>query len=104
MRTIAENHIKALTKPPRSIKQDITSLKNALIKMKKALFFGTISVVFYTLLYFYSSDLVLIAQDTHHGHKTLFYFPILIALIFSFAHGKFTALFWDLLGVHAKSS
>jgi len=67
------------------------------------LFMGAISVSLYTLLYFFSADIVSVAQNTNSGQKSLFFIPIVIAMIFSLAHGSFTSHFWDILGVKAKS-
>jgi uncharacterized integral membrane protein len=36
--------------------------------------------------------------------RWLFVVPIGIAFLFSFMHGKFTANFWDLLGIKAKQA
>jgi hypothetical protein len=36
--------------------------------------------------------------------RWLFVVPVGIAFMFSFMHGKFTANFWDLLGIKAKHS
>jgi uncharacterized integral membrane protein len=44
-----------------------------------------------------------IIELTSKGHW-LFVVPIGIAFLFSFMHGKFTANFWDLLGIKAKQS
>ena len=64
---------------------------------------GIFSVGLYTLLYFFSADIVTVAQDTNAGHKSLFFIPIVIAMVFSLAHGAFTSHFWEILGVKAKS-
>jgi len=64
---------------------------------------GILSISLYTLLYFFSADIVSFAQNTNSGQKSLFFIPIVIAVVFSLAHGAFTSHFWDILGVKAKS-
>jgi len=48
-------------------------------------------------------DVVEWAHLTRMGHKEYAFIPILIALIFSLAHGSFTAYFWDALGLKAST-
>lgn len=99
MRKLAERYIEELENPQPLTWQDI---KQAMIKYRLAAFFGVLSISLYILLYLFSADLVHIAQDTHHGHKTLFFIPILVALVFSLIHGLFTAHFWEVLGIKPK--
>lgn len=67
------------------------------------LIMGAQSVSGYSLLYFLSTDMVAVAHDTNTGHKELFFMPIVIAMVFSLAHGAFTSYFWNIPGVKAKS-
>ncbi len=84
-----------------------TSTAESTAKTKKNylpfLIMGVFSVSLYTLLYFFSVDIVAIAKNTNAGQKSFFFIPIVIAMIFSLAHGAFTSHFWDILGVKAKS-
>lgn len=81
----------------------ITRVWGRLDKFRYAIIFGVGSITLYALMYLFSADLITIAQNTHKGHKGMFFVPIIIALVFSVVHGKFTAHFWDSLGVKAKS-
>lgn len=67
-----------------------------------AVILGLLSAGLYSLLYVYDKSLITLAQDTHHGHKALFFVPIIVAFVFSLAHGSFTGRFWDVLGIKAK--
>ena len=57
------------------------------------------------LLHTFDAQLVEFAKLTRgsDGTKGYFIIPIIVALTFSFVHGKFTSNFWDLLGVKANS-
>lgn len=103
MREIANRYINDLQKPaakPPTFRQ----IRAALAKFRCVSMFGVISVILYTLLYLFNGELTVIAQAAHSGDKTLFFIPIVIALIFSVAHGNFTSHFWDVLGVKAKTA
>ncbi len=87
------------TKPRRI---DWRVLFSKAMRTRCAVIFGSLSITLYTLLYFFSQDLIQIAQSTQSGHKSLFFIPIIVALVFSVIHGSFTSHFWDVLGVKAK--
>lgn len=103
MRYIADKYIDEAAKPAEPLPTP-RNIFNWFKKARYALFFGMLSVVLYTLLYIFNFDLTQIAQVTHEGDKTLFFVPIVIALVFSLVHGSFTSHFWDVLGVQAKKS
>lgn len=65
---------------------------------KKALVFGTLSAVLFFGLYLIADLTVEWAQLTRQGEKIYFLGPIIIAFVFSYVHGYFTGLFWDMLG------
>jgi len=67
--------------------------------LPKALMFGAVSFVLYTLLFVYSDQLVEFAHLTRQGEKIWFVVPIVIAFVFSYVHGAFTGYFWDILGL-----
>lgn len=67
--------------------------------LPKALIFGVISAVLYTLMFIYSDHLVEFAHLTRQGEHIWFIVPIIIAFIFSYVHGTFTGAFWDTLGL-----
>lgn len=99
-RKIAERHIEELENPaPLPTLRDIL---NTLKRYIPAMVFGTLSVGLYGMLYLFNTDLTEIAQTTHAGKKSMFFVPIVIALVFSFIHGTFTSHFWEILGIKAK--
>ncbi|MBF0295341.1 MAG: hypothetical protein HQL96_09140 [Magnetococcales bacterium] len=59
---------------------------------------GGISVSMYLLLFAYEKSIL----DLSSRGKWYFTIPILIAFLFSFVHGQFTAVFWEGLGFTAK--
>ncbi len=63
---------------------------------------GTLVLALYGLLYVYSEELIAMARQVANGDKTFFLAPIVIAFVFSLAHGAFTGHFWDLLGLKPK--
>ncbi|MBI3775727.1 MAG: hypothetical protein HY273_09280 [Gammaproteobacteria bacterium] len=67
--------------------------------LPKALIFGAISAVLYTLMFVYSGELIELAHLTRQGEHLWFIVPILIAFVFSYVHGTFTGAFWDTLGL-----
>ena len=100
MQKIAEAHLYALEHPAKlPTRADII---RAIRKYWLVFSFGLLSVILYSLLYYFSADLTNIAQATHAGHKAMFFVPIVLALVFSMIHGAFTAHFWDVLGVKPK--
>ena len=103
MRNIACRHIEELEKTPEQLAERRKQMLNTLKKYRHVILYGLISVILYTVLYEFSSNLTKMAQETHSGHKALFFVPIVIALVFSLVHGTFTSHFWDSLGVKAKS-
>lgn len=61
---------------------------------------GALSVALYAGLYMFHVPLLeLIGRG-----GWFFILPVTIAFVFSYAHGAFTSVFWDVLGVHAKKS
>lgn len=60
---------------------------------------GVISGSLYFLLYFYEQEILASFTRTDGLYPAL---PIIAALIFSFAHGAFTAYFWEALGVTGR--
>ena len=60
---------------------------------------GAISATLYFLLYFYEREILESCTRTDGLYPAL---PILAAFVFSFAHGAFTAYFWEALGVTAR--
>lgn len=67
--------------------------------LPKALIFGVVTAVLYTLMFVYSDHLVEYARLTQQGEKIWFVVPIIIAFIFSYVHGTFTGAFFDVLGL-----
>lgn len=64
---------------------------------------GILSIALYVLLYYFSEELVQMAEATRRGNKSFFPVPIALALLFSWVHGTFTGHFWDLLGFKPRS-
>ena len=60
---------------------------------------GFISASLYFLLYFYQQEILESFTRTEGFYPAL---PIIAAFIFSFAHGAFTAYFWEALGVMGR--
>lgn len=67
-----------------------------------AILYGILSLGLYFLLFLFNDDIRQMAEATSRGDKSLFYIPIIIALVFSLVHGAFTGYFWEALGVTAK--
>ena len=57
---------------------------------------GAISATLYFLLYFYEREILESFTRSDGLYPAL---PVLAAFVFSFAHGAFTAYFWEALGV-----
>jgi len=65
----------------------------------KAVMYGAASLALYALLFFYADETVELARRTREGEKIWFLVPIVIAFVFSLAHGAFTSSFWDAIGL-----
>ena len=83
--------------------QTIETVEKVSKKYLPFIIMGVISITLYSLLYFFSAEIVSIAKETGSGQKGMFFIPIVIAMVFSLVHGAFTSHFWDVLGVKAKS-
>ena len=68
----------------------------------KLIIFGVISGGLYILLYIYADRLTLAAERVQSGEMVFASIPVAVAFVFSLAHGKFTAHFWDYFGFHPK--
>ena len=66
----------------------------------KAVLYGLASIALYVLLYLYAQETVELARRVQQGEKIWFLAPIVIALVFSYVHGAFTAHFWDAIGLN----
>lgn len=62
------------------------------------LLFGAATALLYFLLFQFERDIL---RLTGKG-GWMFLIPIAIAFAMSYAHGNFTAAFWDFLGIKAK--
>lgn len=62
---------------------------------------GCIVAALYALLFVYAPQFEELARRTRSGEKILFLIPIVIALVFSWAHGAFTGHFWEVMGLRA---
>ena len=60
---------------------------------------GAISAGLYFLLYLHEKEIMESFTRTDGFYPAL---PVLAAFLFSFAHGAFTAYFWETLGVHGR--
>jgi hypothetical protein len=67
-------------------------------QFSKMVLYGFSTLALYFTLYLFEDDIL---DFTSRG-VWYFILPVLTAFLFSFAHGNFTALFWDILGVKAK--
>jgi hypothetical protein len=67
-------------------------------QVTKLALYGVPSTGLYVLLYAFEDTLL--ALSAQGGW--LFLVPVVIAFVFSFVHGGFTAHFWDILGIKAK--
>ncbi len=74
------------------------SVNSAGKPVTRAVLYGLASLLLYFLLYFFEDSIL--AFTTRGGWY--FIAPVIVAFIFSYAHGTFTAHFWDLLGIKAK--
>jgi hypothetical protein len=60
---------------------------------------GAASALCYVLLFAYEKEVMAAFTRTDGWYPAL---PVLTAFVFSFAHGAFTAYFWEVLGVKAR--
>jgi hypothetical protein len=60
---------------------------------------GTVSGALYLLLYLYEREILAAFTRTDGWYPAL---PVIAALAFSFAHGAFTASFWEVLGIRGR--
>lgn len=68
--------------------------------VQRTLIYGTISVVLYTLLYFFEGQILALSKEGRWN----FFIPMAIAFVFSIVHGNFTGQFWDVFGIKAKTT
>jgi hypothetical protein len=61
--------------------------------------FGGLTAALYFLLFYFETEIV---DATSKGGWS-FLIPVGIAFAMSYAHGNFTAAFWEWLGIRAKS-
>lgn len=66
----------------------------------KLLAYGAVVAVLYSLLFVYEQEVIRLCKEG----GWYFLFPVGVAFVFSIFHGNFTSLFWDVLGVKAKTS
>lgn len=64
----------------------------------RMLAYGALSLILYFLLYLFEDEIL---AFTARG-RWFFVAPVILAFVFSFAHGNFTSYFWDTLGIKAK--
>jgi hypothetical protein len=60
---------------------------------------GAASVLCYVVLFAYEKEVMVLFTRTDGWYPLL---PVLTAFVFSFAHGAFTAYFWEVMGVSAR--
>jgi len=60
---------------------------------------GIVSGTLYFLLYLYEGEILAAFTRTDGWYPAL---PVIAAFVFSFAHGAFTASFWEVLGIRSK--
>ena len=60
---------------------------------------GIVSGLLYLLLYLYEREILAAFTRTDGWYPAL---PVVAAFVFSFAHGAFTASFWEVLGVKGR--
>jgi hypothetical protein len=62
---------------------------------------GITTAVLYTLLFTYEAEVMAAFTRTDGLYPLL---PVAAAFAFSFSHGAFTAYFWEVLGVRARTA
>jgi hypothetical protein len=70
------------------------------VRLARLTLLGAVVAALYWLLFHYEGRIL---EVTRHGGWS-FVLPLLIAFLFSFAHGSFTGHFWDAMGIKAKKS
>jgi len=60
---------------------------------------GIVSAALYLLLYLYEREILATFTRTDGWYPAL---PVVAAFVFSFAHGVFTACFWEVLGIRGR--
>jgi hypothetical protein len=60
---------------------------------------GIVSAALYLLLYLYEREILAAFTRTDGWYPAL---PVVAAIVFSFAHGVFTACFWEVLGIRGR--
>jgi len=60
---------------------------------------GIVSAALYLLLYLYEREILAAFTRTDGWYPAL---PVVAAFVFSFAHGVFTACFWEVLGIRGR--
>ena len=60
---------------------------------------GIVSAALYLLLYLYEREILADFTRTDGWYPVL---PVVAAFVFSFAHGVFTACFWEVLGIRGR--
>jgi hypothetical protein len=70
------------------------------VKWIKFLAFGAIVAGLYGMLFAFEADVIRLCKQG----GWYFLFPVGVAFVFSYFHGAFTGMFWDVLGVQAKQS
>lgn len=60
---------------------------------------GIVSGALYFLLYLYEREILTAFTRTDGWYPAL---PVIAAFVFSFAHGAFTARFWEVLSIKSK--
>ena len=73
------------------------ALRNAAIA--RTILYGIASVALYVTLFVYADETVELARRTREGETIWFLVPIVIAFVFSYAHGAFTGAFWAAVGL-----
>jgi hypothetical protein len=68
--------------------------------LNKTLFYGSVSIALYFLLYRYNEPILHYSREGHW----YFILPIAIAFVFSIVHGNFTGQFWEQFGIKAKTT
>ena len=60
---------------------------------------GVASALCYVMLFAYEEEVLALSTRTDGWYPVL---PVVTALVFSLAHGAFTAYFWEVMGVVAR--